>query len=230
MYTSALPIIYNENETGVTLHYIDNSIDTGDIIAQKRFSIDFCDTAQDVYKKLIINGTKLVIEILPQLLNKDRYIKAKKQNCLKASYFSKYSINYNDLHINLNQCAISIYNQIRAFHFRCYQMPVINDMKIAECEILEQRSQKKPGTITIIDENRINVSTIDYDVVMYRDRFDELLFAIKANDVGLVKEIGKFKGYWNDFGFDGLTPLDLVLEQNNIEILYWLKTNNIVQL
>ena len=41
MYTAALPILNNEKHTGVTFHKIDNGIDTGPIIAQKKIIIDF---------------------------------------------------------------------------------------------------------------------------------------------------------------------------------------------
>ena len=40
MYTSALPLLNDEKESGVTLHYIDSGIDTGDIIDQLTFPID----------------------------------------------------------------------------------------------------------------------------------------------------------------------------------------------
>lgn len=39
MYTSALPILNNEKETGVTLHKIDTGIDTGEIIAQRKIKM-----------------------------------------------------------------------------------------------------------------------------------------------------------------------------------------------
>ena len=39
MYTSCLPILFNEKESGVTLHKIDRGIDTGDIIDQITFPI-----------------------------------------------------------------------------------------------------------------------------------------------------------------------------------------------
>lgn len=56
MYTSALPIINGEKYSGVTLHKIDNGIDTGDIIDQIKFEIDLNDTARDLYLKYIENS------------------------------------------------------------------------------------------------------------------------------------------------------------------------------
>ena len=51
MFTSALPLINGEKETGVTLHKIDAGIDTGDIIDGIKFQIKDSDTARDIYYK-----------------------------------------------------------------------------------------------------------------------------------------------------------------------------------
>ena len=64
MYTSALPILYGEKQSGVTLHRIDRGIDTGDIIAQKVIEIGEEDTSRDLYLECIEKGTQLVIEYM----------------------------------------------------------------------------------------------------------------------------------------------------------------------
>ena len=173
MYTSALPILNNEKETGVTLHYIDQGIDTGNIIDQIKFPIEFTDTAKDLYKKYISNGTKLIISWVPKLLDRFSFIEGVEQDYLQASYYGKKSIDYHNLKIDLNQCAVNIYNQIRAFHFREYQLPVVEGMKIFSCEITEKRSVHKPGTIIDRNDNSLEIATIDYNVFLHFDRFDE---------------------------------------------------------
>ena len=60
MYTSALPIINNELETGVTLHKIDSGIDTGDIIDQIKFKIENNFTARDLYFKYLFYSKELL--------------------------------------------------------------------------------------------------------------------------------------------------------------------------
>ncbi len=59
MHTTAWPIMNGENETGVTLHEIDNGIDTGNIISQFKFEIKDKDNAQDVFLKYIKYGILL---------------------------------------------------------------------------------------------------------------------------------------------------------------------------
>jgi len=47
----AWALINGENEYGVTIHYMDPGIDTGDIISQTNFEIDSKINARDLYKK-----------------------------------------------------------------------------------------------------------------------------------------------------------------------------------
>ena len=46
-------IINGEKETGISLFYFDKGVDTGDIIAQKNFSIEDTDTIKDILEKTI---------------------------------------------------------------------------------------------------------------------------------------------------------------------------------
>lgn len=49
-YCNINAIINGEYEYGVTLHYIDEGVDTGDIIEIKKIMINDCDTGFDLYK------------------------------------------------------------------------------------------------------------------------------------------------------------------------------------
>ncbi len=44
--------IVDRTPTGVTLHYLDEGVDTGDIIAQQRVDVDPADTGETLYRKL----------------------------------------------------------------------------------------------------------------------------------------------------------------------------------
>ena len=58
--TTQLVLINDEKEFGVTVHYIDEGIDTGDIILQRKKMI----TDQDDYLSLLNNATTLCSEVL----------------------------------------------------------------------------------------------------------------------------------------------------------------------
>lgn len=53
--------------SGVTLHYIDEGIDTGEIIAQKEVAVEPVDTGETLYRKLEHASVDLFTEIWPQI-------------------------------------------------------------------------------------------------------------------------------------------------------------------
>lgn len=78
-------VINGEKETGVTLHYMTEKPDNGDILAQEKFAIGTNDTAKDVH----MNATKAAAKLLKAALPKLRKgtLKAVKQDEKKATYF-----------------------------------------------------------------------------------------------------------------------------------------------
>lgn len=78
-------VINGEKETGVTLHYMTEKPDNGDILAQEKFAIGANDTAKDVH----MNATKAAAKLLKAALPKLRKgtLKAVKQDEKKATYF-----------------------------------------------------------------------------------------------------------------------------------------------
>jgi methionyl-tRNA formyltransferase len=51
--------IVSKTPAGVTLHYIDKGIDTGDVIAQKEVAVEVTDTGASLYRRLEIEGLEL---------------------------------------------------------------------------------------------------------------------------------------------------------------------------
>lgn len=72
-YRGAAPInwaiINGERETGVTTFLIDEKIDTGHILMQRRVAIGECETVGTLYDRLMEVGTELVIETVDSLAN-----------------------------------------------------------------------------------------------------------------------------------------------------------------
>lgn len=207
MYTAALPLLNNEKYTGVTFHYIDSGIDTGAIIAQRKILLDFDDTSHDVYLKNIKYGTELVKECINKYLPNEFNCEAVPQDLMNSSYYSVKSLDYSNIQIDLRQTALSIHNQIRAFNFREYQLPVVNGQKIRYTVITGNRSNKKPGTVIWQDNNSVMISTIDYDIVLYYDKFDFVIEACKSNDVNGLKQIPSLRYYVNEKTVEGWSPL-----------------------
>lgn len=127
MYTSIWPILNNEIYSGVTLHKIDKGIDTGDIIDQIKFKININDTSRDLYFKYLKYGEVLFTKNINKVL-KNKYNSKVQSN--KGTYYSKKSLDFSNIKIDLNKTSMQIHNQIRAFIFKEYQYPVINNKKI----------------------------------------------------------------------------------------------------
>ena len=109
-------ILNNEKKFGVTLHYINEGIDSGNIISKKMFKINKRDTGYTLFNKVNIYGYELV----------NRFIKNLKKNKLSKGFPQNLSLgkNYkiNDLKKmqNVNSKEILnkklIYKKLRAFY------------------------------------------------------------------------------------------------------------------
>jgi methionyl-tRNA formyltransferase len=165
MYTSAWPILNNELVSGVTLHRIDQGIDTGDIIEQTEFAIGDLTTSRELYFKYMSYGLDLIKENLPAVLQGN--FKSFPQTSNGASYYSTKSIDYKNLTIDLNKTAFEITLQLRAFSFVEYQIPTVYGRKIISWRISTERSSQKPGMVMREQNKGITISTIDFDLDLF---------------------------------------------------------------
>lgn len=140
MFTSVLPIINGENFSGVTLHRIDEGIDTGDIIDQIIFSIELNDTARDLYFKYLEHGLELFKKNIGLII--ENKFTSSPQNYIGSSYFSKKELDFNNIKINLNKSSFQIHNQIRAYIFQEYQLPIISGKKVTKSILTGEKIEK----------------------------------------------------------------------------------------
>ncbi len=88
-YRGAAPInwaiINGETETGVTTFFIDEKIDTGDIIMQSKTKISIDDTAETLHDKLMSSGLKLVIKTILKINKSNHRIVQNENNELKTA-------------------------------------------------------------------------------------------------------------------------------------------------
>ncbi|MBT6052770.1 MAG: hypothetical protein HOG49_38715 [Candidatus Scalindua sp.] len=80
-------LVNGEKSTGVTIHWLDEWIDTGDIIGRRTIDINFEDTALTLRNKLIKEGLALINKLIPQIM----YDSAPRmrQNSDNACYYRK---------------------------------------------------------------------------------------------------------------------------------------------
>jgi len=122
--------IYNgEKFSGITLHKIDQGIDTGDIVDQLKFKISKNGTAFDNYNKLMKYSVILFKRNIGKIL-KNKY-SLKKQNNNKGSYYTRLSVNYKKMkNFKEKKNTLSFHNKIRSFIFPPFQLPIVNGKKI----------------------------------------------------------------------------------------------------
>lgn len=184
MYTSALPLLYGEEYTGVTLHKIDSGIDTGEIISQTKILLDDDITCEQLYLKYIEEGAKLVIESLQNMINKT--IKSKAQKSNKSTYFSKKTIDYSNIQIDLKATAFQVKRQINAFVFPAYQLPKVFDTEVYKADITDQKSVLKAGTLINESDFHFEIATIDFNVLVFKNRNIELKESAINGDIKLL--------------------------------------------
>ncbi|MEB7823971.1 methionyl-tRNA formyltransferase [Staphylococcus chromogenes] len=102
-------IIDGESETGVTIMYMVERLDAGDMIAQQALPIEDQDNVGTMHDKLSTLGTKLLSDTLPSILNGTNPRTA--QDDAKASFAS--NIQREDEWVDWSQDARTIFNHIR---------------------------------------------------------------------------------------------------------------------
>lgn len=160
MYTSILPLINGETSSGVTIHEIDEGIDTGNIISQKFFPIDLQDTERDLYFKYLEYGLLLFKETALRLLSGE--YEAVPQGNTGSSIHYGNDLNYKEGNIDLKRTSFEIHNRIRAFIFEEFQLPEVNGYKIHKSILTEE---KKKAGIFNPNDTYIEITGIDGYVI-----------------------------------------------------------------
>lgn len=217
-FPAVLPILYGETITGVTLHCMKNGIDTGEIIDQQEVAILGEDSSLDLYKKLIKNGTEVVIRNLDRLLNND--YETKRQDKLNSYYYPGNYIDYSNLQLETNRTAFQIQNQIRAFNFRPYQILKWNEDSYIDSVILDDVSMEKPGTVLENTYTYTKIATIDYDILLYKDTFYNAIDVIKSG--GDARKLCDSNKIIESQDEQGWSLLSVAVYNNNFKMVKWL--------
>jgi methionyl-tRNA formyltransferase len=146
-------LVKGEEKTGVTLHFMVEKPDAGDIVGQKEVSIDINDTARTLYDKLCAAAGFLLNDLLPVI--KTGQIPRRKQNLAKGCYYG--GRRPEDGRIDWTQSAGDIYNLIRAVtdpYPGAYALTE-NDEKIIIWWAVSAalNSENKPGDVEISDQD-----------------------------------------------------------------------------
>ena len=156
-------IIDGEKYTGITIMYMDEGMDTGDIISQESLEILDTDTTGSLHDKLSVLGKELLLKTLPNIIVGD--ITRIKQDENKVTF--AYNIKREDEHIIFNNECKKIYNLVRGLNPFPGAFAILNGkiIKIYGGRI-GNKSTDTPGKIKDICEDGIIVNTNDFDYVI----------------------------------------------------------------
>lgn len=105
-------LIDGYSKTGITIMYMDEKMDSGDIISQEEYVIKEDDNVGKLHDILSNIGAELLIKTLPSIINKTN--KRIKQNEAEVTY--AYNIKRDEEHLDFTKNCIDIYNQVRGLN------------------------------------------------------------------------------------------------------------------
>lgn len=116
-YRGAAPInwaiINGETKTGVSTFFIDEKIDTGEMILQKEVEISKSETAGELHDKLMHIGSALVVDTL-NLIQNDNVETTPQQDYPEIK--TAYKLDKDNCFVNWNKSVKDIYNQVRGLN------------------------------------------------------------------------------------------------------------------
>lgn len=143
-------IMAGDEKTGNTIMYMEESLDSGDIISQSNVVIDIDDTLDCVYDKLMIDAGHLLLDTLPDFINGN--IKAFKQDESKVIYSP--TIPRELEFIDFNRDVLKVYNHMRGLISwpGCYAYFNKKKIKFYNVKYQANDSSLKVGEVKILDD------------------------------------------------------------------------------
>lgn len=151
-------LIKGEEKTGITIMYMDEGMDDGDIISQEEYIILDSDNVGSLHDKLSIMGADLLIKTLPSIINGTN--KRIKQDDSKVTY--SYNIKREEERLDFNKSGREIINHIRGLN----PWPVANilvnneEMKVYEATFTEKKVTEI-GKVIELSKDKIGITCQD---------------------------------------------------------------------
>ena len=162
-YRGGAPIhasILNGDEfTGITIMYMAEGMDDGNIIKQEKIKIEDKDDIDTLSNKLSVLGANLLIETLPSIL--DGTCDNIKQNEEEVSF--AYTIKRKDEILDFNNKYKTIYNKVRALKTSYF---VLNNIEYKVINIRYVNNIGEVGKINSIYKDGFGIGCIDGEVII----------------------------------------------------------------
>ncbi len=172
IHATSWALMNGETSHGISWHVITDVVDAGDILNQRSVEITANDTALTLNTKCYEAAINAFAELVADLANGNAA--AEKQNLAERTFFPRFKRPENGGVISWNKTAAEISALVRALNFGNHPNPlgaakiaVENEFFIvSEAEILDSAANSAPGTINAIDEDFLQVSTNDREIIL----------------------------------------------------------------
>ncbi|WP_066289234.1 methionyl-tRNA formyltransferase [Bacillus sp. FJAT-29937] len=150
-------IIQGKKKTGITIMYMVEKLDAGDILTQVEVPITETDTVGTLHDKLSVAGSKLLSDTLPKLIKGE--LQPTPQNDAEATFAS--NIKREQEKIDWKKTGEDIYNHIRGLNPWPVAYTTLNDavIKVWWSEKVKEDSKQAPGTIIRIEDEALVIAT-----------------------------------------------------------------------
>lgn len=187
-------IMAGQTKTGITIMYMNEGMDQGDIISQEETEITQTDTAETLHDKLSIIGRDLLLKTLPSILEGNAPRVA--QDASQSTY--AFVIKREDERIDFSNSRKEIYNKVRGLNSwpGAYCLFLGKILKVWECYISERYFPNMfDGQISGIYADGIGVKVSNGEIVLKivqpegKKKMSAVDFANGANNKEII--IGK---------------------------------------
>lgn len=155
-------IIEGESETGITIMYMDEHMDSGDIIEQRSIPITDEDNLDIMNEKLADLGGKLLVEVLPKIACGTA--SRTKQDESKVTY--GYVIKREDELLDFNLSTRDVFNKIRGLSTKPCAYFTLNGRIVKVIEARIGTSAGNASSITEIYKDGFGIATRDGEIVV----------------------------------------------------------------
>ena len=150
-------IIDGYKETGVTIMYMDEAMDTGDIISSVTYPLKDTDTVGTVHDNLMEMGANLLMETLPSIIKGTN--KRIKQDNSKATY--AYNISRSDEHLDFSGSGLLVERKVRGLNPWPLANTLFDDEEIKIISGYFVLGKSIPNKINVVTKDSLGIGCSD---------------------------------------------------------------------
>ncbi len=150
-------IIDGYEETGVTIMYMDEKMDNGDIIKTFRYDIKESDTYDDLVNILSKEGAKLLESTLPSIIDGTNERIKQDENEVTFAWVIKRE----DEHIDFNKSVKDVDRLVRGLYSKPLANTIINDLEYKIVKGHYELGKSDVNKINVINKKELGIGCID---------------------------------------------------------------------